>query len=97
MAQEHLKINDYNKKNNINKLVVSKYIYKILKYSLNKGNKELEEEFSNPEDLELFFHYLIWHYYFTKYYITIKKNVDCFIEFIDHLINKKEKIFADKK
>ena len=89
----HLAIGDYSKKYNINEIGISKYIYKILKYSLIISNKKLEKEFSKDEDLELFFHYLIWHYYFCK---NPKKNVNQFAQFINYMNKKKEEIFMDK-
>ena len=67
-----------------------------MKYSLIISNKKLEKEFSNDEDLELFFHFLIWHYYFCKY--RSKKNASQFAQFIDYIIKSISSInvFKDK-
>ena len=72
-------------------------IIKMLKYSLNIGKNKLEAQFSENEDLDLFYHFLIWHYYFCKYYFVKDKKVDYLIKFINHMTNIKEKIFNDKK
>lgn len=99
IEKEHIKIGDYSKKSYIDDFGISKYIYKILKYSLIISNKKLEKEFSKDEDLELFFHYLIWHYYFCQ---SPKKDVNRFAyinkfaQYIYYMNKKKEEIFMDK-
>lgn len=97
IEKEHLAINDYNQKSNINEFGLSTYIYKLLKYSLIIPNKKIKKEFSEDEDLELFFHYLIWHYYYCKYYVSSNKDINQFAQFINYMNKKKEEIFSDKK
>ena len=48
-------------------------------------------------NLELFFHFLIWHCYLFKYYISSIKNIQLFIQYIQYMDIKKKEIFNDTK
>lgn len=94
--QEHIKINDFHKNPDGRNFGLTKYILKLLKYSLIVSNEKLDKIFSKNEDLEKFFHYLIWDYYYCEFKIRKRNNIDWSVEFFDYINSKKEEIFKDK-
>ena len=75
-------------------LYFSKVAFKILKCSINESNQNLEKQIFTIEDLELFYKYLIWHFYYCKIKLS-NEDINFFIEFLEIMNKTKEEIFKD--